>query len=219
MALSAKQMQSIVDEIGSTINRNVNIMNEEGYIVASTDSSRIGMLHKGAKKIIEEKLDVEIIGQEESDTETREGVNYPLIVNDKRVGVVGITGNYEEIGVLGDVIRRMTEMLIMDRYHNSLKRTRENLRKNMGIEWLFGKDEEYLKDCASILGIDLLLTRRIVIAEIVFSGEKANQFREEYEEIDKYLIKNIESDPQQIVLSMGNREIFFERQRTCYAGS
>lgn len=212
MLLSAKQMQSIVDEIGDTINQNVNIMNEEGYIIASKDASRIGMLHKGAKKIIEEKLDIEIISEEDSDLETRPGINYPLIVNQQVVGVVGITGDYEEIGILGEVIQRMTEMLIMDRYRSSMKRMQENLRKNMAVEWLFGKDKENLKDSSSVLGIDIQMKRRIVVSEVVFSAEKEKnsiQIQEEYEEITKQFRQKIESNPQQVVLSMGNRNILF----------
>lgn len=214
MVLSAKQMQSIADEIGETINRNVNIMNEEGYIIASTDASRIGMLHKGAKKIIEEKLDVEIISREDSDLETRAGVNYPLMVNGQLAGVVGITGDYEEIGTLGKVIRKMTEILIMDRYRNSQKRIRENLRKNMAIEWLFGKDEESLKSSASILGIDVQLKRRIVVMEMLLPSEEKEgmEFQEQHEEMDRLLRQKFEDDSQQLVLSMGNREILFLKE-------
>lgn len=214
MVLSAKQMQSIADEIGETINRNVNIMNEEGYIIASTDVSRIGMLHKGAKKIIKEKLDVEIISREDSDLETRAGVNYPLMVNGQLAGVVGITGDYEEIGTLGKVIRKMTEILIMDRYRNNQKRIRENLRKNMAIEWLFGKDEESLKSSASILGIDVQLKRRIVVAEMLLPLEEKEgmEFQEQHEEMDRLLRQKFEDDSQQLVLSMGNREILFLKE-------
>lgn len=214
MVLSAKQMQSIADEIGETINRNVNIMNEEGYIIASTDVSRIGMLHKGAKKIIEEKLDAEIISREDSDLETRAGVNYPLMVNGQLAGVVGITGDYEEIGTLGKVIRKMTEILIMDRYRNSQKRIRENLRKNMAIEWLFGKDGESLKSSASILGIDVQLKRRIVVAEMLLPLEEKEgmEFQEQHEEMDRLLRQKFEDDSQQLVLSMGNREILFLKE-------
>lgn len=207
-------MQSIADEIGETINRNVNIMNEEGYIIASTDVSRIGMLHKGAKKIIEEKLDVEIISREDSDLETRAGVNYPLMVNGQLAGVVGITGDYEEIGTLGKVIRKMTEILIMDRYRNNQKRIRENLRKNMAIEWLFGKDGESLKSSASILGIDVQLKRRIVVAEMLLPLEEKEgmEFQEQHEEMDRLLRQKFEDDSQQLVLSMGNREILFLKE-------
>lgn len=215
MLLSARQMQSIVEEIGDTINLNVNIMNEEGYIIASKDISRIGMFHKGAKRIIDEKLEKEIISQENSDSETRPGVNYPLIVNQQVVGVVGITGDYNQIGVLGEVIRKMTEMLIMDRYRSSLNRTRENLRKNMAVEWLFGKDKENLKSSSSILGIDIDLKRRIVVSEIILPlNLKEIAIQEEYEEIARHLRHNIEDDHQQMVLSMGNRVILFLRDST-----
>ena len=45
-------MQRIADEIGDVINKHINIMDELGVIIASTDISRIGMLYGGARRII-----------------------------------------------------------------------------------------------------------------------------------------------------------------------
>lgn len=87
----------------------------------------------------------------------------------------------------------------------------------MAIEWLFGKDSENLKSSASILGIDIQLKRRIVVAEIILPLENEKEdmkLQEEYEEIDKQLRQKIEDNPQQLVLSMGNREILFLREDT-----
>ena len=47
MKITYANSQEISERIGAILNKNVNIMDEEGIIVASTDPSRIGMLHLG----------------------------------------------------------------------------------------------------------------------------------------------------------------------------
>ncbi|MGL5929015.1 MAG: sugar diacid recognition domain-containing protein, partial [Dermatophilaceae bacterium] len=46
--LTPQLAQSVVDEVTARIARNINIMGVDGVIVASSDPSRIGVLHAGA---------------------------------------------------------------------------------------------------------------------------------------------------------------------------
>lgn len=48
MIIPRKQMQKIVEELEGTIQKNINIMDETGCIIASSDLSRIGTYHSGA---------------------------------------------------------------------------------------------------------------------------------------------------------------------------
>jgi sugar diacid utilization regulator len=48
MLLSAQSAQQIAYEISSIVKQHVNIMDENGYIIASTDPKRIGDFHAGA---------------------------------------------------------------------------------------------------------------------------------------------------------------------------
>ena len=54
MLINHENSQKIAERIGGILHRNVNIMDEEGRIVASTDSTRIGALHEAACKLIEQ---------------------------------------------------------------------------------------------------------------------------------------------------------------------
>ena len=45
MYISRETAQEIVEEIGGEIGAHINLMDERGYIIASTDASRIGNLH------------------------------------------------------------------------------------------------------------------------------------------------------------------------------
>lgn len=57
MKISKDTARSIVAEVSSAIGKNVNLMDETGCIIASTNKGRIGTYHSGAKKIIAERLD------------------------------------------------------------------------------------------------------------------------------------------------------------------
>lgn len=50
--LASALAQKVVDTIAPTINRNVNIMNAHGVIIASTDAARIGTRHEGSAEAI-----------------------------------------------------------------------------------------------------------------------------------------------------------------------
>lgn len=53
--------QKIVDATMEIIdNRNVNIMDKNGFIIASGDKDRIATFHKGADDVIKSNKDVEI---------------------------------------------------------------------------------------------------------------------------------------------------------------
>ena len=45
MYMSRETAQESVEEIGGAIGAHINLMDERGYIIASTDASRIGNLH------------------------------------------------------------------------------------------------------------------------------------------------------------------------------
>ena len=73
--LSTQSAQRIVAEIGGIVGQNINMMDAQGYIIASTDPARIGFLHEGARQIIEERLPELYIRAEEATATARTGLN------------------------------------------------------------------------------------------------------------------------------------------------
>lgn len=77
---------------------NINIMNEKGIIIASGSSSRVGDFHLVAYELIKSKNFVKIIESASDDLiGVSEGVNLLLLHRMEPIGVVGVSGNYEEI--------------------------------------------------------------------------------------------------------------------------
>ena len=109
--LSTQSAQRIVAEIGGIVGQNINMMDAQGYIIASTDPARIGFLHEGARQIIEERLPELYIRAEEATATARTGLNLPITHRGDIVGVIGITGEYGQVIGYGQVVKKMTEIL------------------------------------------------------------------------------------------------------------
>ena len=78
MRITQDVAKTIVNEISNTINKNVNLMDETGRIIASTASDRVGTFHRGAQKIVEEKLDCLTIYTDQEYSGSRMGINMPI---------------------------------------------------------------------------------------------------------------------------------------------
>ena len=114
MQLSRRSAQQIVEQIGKLVRQNINLMDESGHIIASTDPKRIGSFHQGAYRIISERLPELYITPEMETPSVRQGINLPLEVKGKVVGVIGITGGYQEVFSYGQIVKKMTEILIAE---------------------------------------------------------------------------------------------------------
>lgn len=212
MIISKKKMQKIAEEIGLSIKKDVNIMNETGIIIASTDLNRIGTEHAGAVKIIRERLDRLYIEGAQKYGGSRDGVNFPLQINGECVGVVGITGPVTEVEVLGTVIKKMTEILIIEELRGSQNKAKEDIKNNFAIQWLFSENTRNTTTNAELLGIRLDISRIVVVSEIILPdaaqlSEVAAQ--EKYEKIAGSARKEMEVNKQQFLLAMGPKIILF----------
>lgn len=112
MLISPEYAQSIAEEMKASIHQDINVMDEKGLIIASTDQSRIGHVHKGAQRIIREKLPSLVISADDPSCAVRSGINLPILQNGVPFGVIGITGEPEKVCVYGDIIKKMTELMM-----------------------------------------------------------------------------------------------------------
>lgn len=170
MNISRKNAAIILNEMSSIIGHAMNIMDCNGIILASTDPIRVGTFHEGAAAIVENSLEELTIQDFYQYTGAREGINLPLLVNGEIVGVVGITGKLEEVGLYGRIIKRMTEILLTDSYLNDKKKREHALRERYIEEWVY--DRNAYNSPAFVargaqLGINILLPRTMVIASFM----------------------------------------------------
>lgn len=154
--LSEKQAQEIVDKMMMDIPYNINIMNDQGIIVGSSKIERVGTVHQGAVKALVTGNMVEV--WEDSRFE-KKGTNEPIVIDGRRVGVIGISGNPDEVRPFCNIVRTTVSLLIEQ------KTALENLaheasRKKALLEMLLTAQGPYtqkLRKEAAAYKLDLLL--------------------------------------------------------------
>lgn len=117
MEITSNLGQEIIKRVAKYVVVDINIMDLNGVIVASTDNSRIGEIHGGALDVL--KSEDELIIDERRLTDypgTRHGVNLPIKHNNRLAGVVGVSGKPEEIYKFTGLIRTAVEIVI-ERIH------------------------------------------------------------------------------------------------------
>ena len=128
MKISSKLAQNIVQSIKEIINQEINFIDTDGIIIASTDQDRIGQKHDGALKVLKTKQRV-VVNKDDEFQGTRRGINLPLYFEDEIIAVVGITGNPEDVSKYVHILTKMTEILIKEAYLQEMSySSKENQR-------------------------------------------------------------------------------------------
>jgi len=159
----------IVTEMSSIINQNVNMMDENGIIIASTDPSRMNTFHEGAYEIITKGLEELFIYDDKTYKGARKGLNLPLMLDGKATGVISLTGEYSDVAKFGHVVRKMVEILLLENYREEQRLIDDRIMNRFLSDWIFSDMVSYSKefiDRGSKLGIDITLPRRVIVAEI-----------------------------------------------------
>lgn len=113
MLLDDKLAQQIVDRTMKIIGTNINVMDQYGIIISSGDSLRIGQIHDGALLAINHGDTVEITEQSSHGLKgVKPGINLLLKYNQEIIGVVGITGNPDDIRNYAAMVKMTSELII-----------------------------------------------------------------------------------------------------------
>ena len=157
-SIDSKIAQGIVNRVMKVIPYNVNIMNQDGVIIASGDRSRLNKIHSGALLVLEEKKSVEI--HKDTDKE-KAGINLPIMFSNETIGVIGVTGNPDDIRQFGELVRITAELLVNEHFIFSKKKAFEMHRDKFLYELtqLDGEYSERIKQESNELGINLDVPR------------------------------------------------------------
>ena len=167
MQITQQEAQAIVDEMKASIHRDINIMDESGLILASTNPARRGQLHQGALRIIREGLSSLIIWKDEPEQGVQWGINLPVAVKGRLEGVIGITGDPREVSVFGDVIKRMTEVMLESVYQREQSDLLDQARGLFVENWLFSEEPDWteLELRGRLLGLDINAPYTVALLE------------------------------------------------------
>lgn len=170
MILSTSIAEQIVLQLSKVMEHHINIMDINGIIISSTDPMRIGTLHGGAKKIIEEQLTELLIASDGEYEGAKNGINLPIEFNHDIIGVIGLTGKSDTVYKYGQIIKKMTEILLLDTYTREQRSIEQKAKDRFLEEWIFGRyDTNHpteFKQRAQMLGIDIQNPKRVLVFSI-----------------------------------------------------
>mgnify|MGYP000293741168 CR=1 FL=1 len=136
-ALLAKKF---IERITQYTEYNVNIMDEKGIIIASKNTSRIGTFHEVALQIIQGDKDTIIVDNENTQFGVKKGVNMAIYYKKRKEGVIGITGDPDEVMPIALVIKMSVEVMLEHELFKYEKMQRRNLKEQLLNIILYNED-------------------------------------------------------------------------------
>jgi carbohydrate diacid regulator len=145
--------KNFINKVGFYTDYNVNIMDERGIIIASKTPNRIGSFHEIAFQIINSECEMIIVDNENSYIGVKEGVNMALLYKNKKIGVVGITGNPSEVKAVAMVIKMCIETMLEYELYKEERYQRRNMKEQFLMRILYREDideNELIEDSEKI---------------------------------------------------------------------
>jgi len=143
--------------------------------------------------------------------EQKKGINIPVLFNQSVVAIIGITGERTKVEPLGNIIKKMTEILIRENWIQLTNfHQRQNYHSLATMLIAPQRDDSLAAYLASLLDIDLERPRILVIGKFLFTREKNNL---NYEKLLNTIQSHLHIFPGSF-FSLINQEIclFFEKQ-------
>ncbi|MBS4174842.1 sugar diacid recognition domain-containing protein [Bacillus sp. FJAT-49736] len=109
--------EEIVKQTTIRLHRNINIMDGRGVIIASGDRKRMDTAHFGAMEVLRTGKPLFIYEKDLHQWEgARPGINLPIEFQKKIIGVIGITGDPDEMEEFSELVKMITEMMIQQSF-------------------------------------------------------------------------------------------------------
>lgn len=119
ITLSKRMAQKIVDTVKDVCEYDINFINTDGIIFASTNDNRIGEFHEIGKKVTETKEIIEV----ETDNSfygTQKGVNIPFFYKHEIIAAIGISGVPDEVRQFALLAQKITSLLLREQEIDTL---------------------------------------------------------------------------------------------------
>lgn len=163
--LGASMAQRFVDKMGKYLEYNINVMNENGIIIASRDETRIGDFHEVAYEMLHGTLETSIVNEEKKYIGTKPGVNLFIEYKNKPVGVVGVTGEPDSVKSFAGLVKISLEAMLEYEIYMEKKRTRRNKTDQFLHSLLFEENPDY--NVLENLATDIELKKDMTFAALI----------------------------------------------------
>lgn len=112
-AISRQIAQQIVSSVKDVCEQDVNFIDKNGTIFASTNEKRIGDFHEIGQKVIQTGKAIEV-ETDDSFTGTQRGVNLPFLSHGQVIAVIGISGDPDEVRKYAYLAQKITALILRE---------------------------------------------------------------------------------------------------------
>ncbi|MDR6999891.1 sugar diacid recognition domain-containing protein [Neobacillus niacini] len=207
MLLSVSLAKKIIDEVKKLFYEDIIMVGVDGIIIVSTDAQRIGKYHEGAMISVKEKRRVIIKKEDEQYLQgAKAGINLPVFFLNNVIGVIGITGEPERVLPYGELLRKMTELLVQESYYSEQMQWQSRMLEAFVFDWLHARDwSSTFVERAKILNIDLQAKRQLILVQVT---EQQDFFFK-----DIWQLTHVWNDPhdQDVLIHWGNDRLLIIR--------
>ena len=166
MKLDKSLAFQVVNTIKDTCGQDINFIDKQGMIFASTNADRIGTFHAIGHKAAQTEQTIEVFSDDDFPG-TQKGINMPLYYHGSFLAVIGITGEPDQVRQYVHLADRITHLLIREKELNRLSRSLED-KKHFVIDALIRNeiaDPDYLDTCLSDLQVNPGTKKRLLIIQ------------------------------------------------------
>lgn len=191
--LTSSLAQNIVVRTMKILPYNINVMNANGIILGSGDTSRLNQVHEGALAAISKGKTIEITKEDASQLEgTKPGVNLPFFFQGNIIGVIGITGDPNDVRYYGELVRMTAELILEQTYLLEEIRWDERFREDFVSRLIHGEidNDYYLYEQANRLEIDLSIPRITIVILVKENKDIIQMIKGQLGKDDLYVISN-----------------------------
>ncbi|ASI89853.1 sugar diacid recognition domain-containing protein [Vibrio mediterranei] len=170
MQLNSLIAKQIVDRAKKIIAYSINVMDENGVIIGSSDPSRLHQTHEGALLAIRDNRTIEINDSVASTLSgVKTGINLPIIYSDQVIGVVGISGTPEEVRSYGELVKMTAELIVEQAALMSQVQWNKRHREELLLQLIEGSslNDGQLLSIAQRLDLDLSQPRVATVIKVI----------------------------------------------------
>ncbi|MBN6711298.1 helix-turn-helix domain-containing protein [Haemophilus haemoglobinophilus] len=190
MKLNLSLAQNIVQRTNRILHKPINVMDENGIIIASSNPNRLQQKHTGAVLAIRRNQTIEINQElaEQWQFEVQPGINLPISYLGEILGVVGISGDPETVRSYGELVKMTAELMTEQHFLLEKERWDKRYKEEFILSLLKGKlDEIEIEQQSAFFGLTLEPKSAVIIIQILQpTAEKLQQLVGYLEQSAKY---------------------------------
>ena len=191
----------IISKVRKLLDENLIIVDTNGMVIASTDKNREGTFHEGALISYKKRTKIIITKEDESNlVGVKAGINLPIFFKEQIIGIIGITGDPNKVSPYGELLRKMTELLIKESYYSEQLEWESRTLEAFVFDWL--KQKEWSSgfiNQSKLLGIDISVNRQVIIGHYIRNSDNFIP-REVWNDV----IKTFINDRKDVFVRWGN---------------